>query len=53
MLNSLQMNSINRMKELFSSGQSGSFFFYSIDYKYVVKTIRKEEFEIFYDKLEN
>lgn len=35
------------MTELCSSSKSGSFFFYSADSKYVLKTISRKEFKLF------
>ena len=34
-----------------SSGKSGSFFFYTSDGKYMIKTIKKEEFNLLMDTL--
>ena len=34
------------LKELFSTGKSGSFFYYTSDGKFMLKTIRKEEFKL-------
>ncbi len=43
-MNSLIKGQLNSFSELTSSGKSGSFFFYSIDGKYVLKTIKREEY---------
>lgn len=34
-----------------SSGKSGSFFFYTSDGKFMIKTIRKDEFNLLLDNL--
>lgn len=44
MISSLLKGELRAFSELVSSGKSGSFFFYSVDGKYVLKTIRKDEF---------
>lgn len=35
----------NGLAELFSSGKSGSFFYYSADGKFMLKTISRNEFK--------
>lgn len=44
LISSLMKGELRAFTELTSSGKSGSFFFYSVDGKYVLKTIRKEEY---------
>lgn len=44
LISSLLKGELSSFSELVSSGKSGSFFFYSVDGKYVLKTISKEEF---------
>ena len=44
MLESWLLGSFSSLEGLCSSGKSGSFFFYSEDGKYMLKTIQKEEF---------
>src|SRR3990167_8368646 len=44
LVSSLIKGELRAFTELTSSGKSGSFFFYSIDGKYVLKTIREDEF---------
>ena len=34
-----------------STGKSGSFFFYTSDYKYMLKSVRRSEFKTLYKKL--
>lgn len=41
------------LTELCSSGKSGSFFYYTTDGKYMLKTIRKDEFKIMKGMLKN
>jgi len=43
MLSSLLKGNFHSLKELISSGKSGSFFYYSMDGKYTLKTIPKHE----------
>ena len=44
MLNGLIKGSLSTLAELTSSGKSGSFFYYSADGKYTLKTISRDEF---------
>jgi Phosphatidylinositol-4-phosphate 5-kinase len=44
MLNNLIMGNLKTLSELTSSGKSGSFFYYSADGKYTLKTISRQEF---------
>ncbi len=44
MLNNLIMGNLKTLSELTSSGKSGSFFYYSADGKYTLKTISRHEF---------
>ena len=41
------------LTELMSSGKSGSFFYYTNDGKYMLKTIRKDEFKLMKSMLES
>jgi len=43
MISSLIKGNFHSLKELISSGKSGSFFYYSMDGKYTLKTIPKHE----------
>ena len=45
LLTSLIKGELKTFSQLTSSGKSGSFFFYSVDGKYVLKTIKREEFQ--------
>jgi 1-phosphatidylinositol-4-phosphate 5-kinase len=42
----LVSGNIDTLAELTSSGKSGSFFYYTPDGKYMLKTIAREEFEV-------
>ena len=44
MITSLVRTELNTLEELISSGKSGSFFYYTADGKYTLKTIKREEF---------
>lgn len=44
---------LSSLMALTSSGKSGSFFYYSVDAKYVLKTIRRDEFKSFKTMLKN
>jgi hypothetical protein len=44
LINNLIRGEVKAYRELFSTGKSGSFFFYSVDGKYVVKTLRADEY---------
>lgn len=50
-LNSLLRGELTSFNELTSTGKSGSFFYYSADGKFILKTIKKEEFSVFLDLL--
>jgi 1-phosphatidylinositol-4-phosphate 5-kinase len=41
------------LKELCSSGKSGSFFYYTSDGNFMLKTIRKDEFKMMLDVKES
>lgn len=45
LINNLVRGEAKAYRELFSTGKSGSFFFYSIDGKYVIKTVRDDEYK--------
>ncbi len=45
-LNSLLRGELTSFNELTSAGKSGSFFYYSADGKFILKTIKKEEFTV-------
>jgi len=45
-LNNLLKGELTSFKELTSSGKSGSFFYYSANGKFILKTISKKEFEV-------
>jgi 1-phosphatidylinositol-4-phosphate 5-kinase len=53
MLSSLLKGNFHSLKELISSGKSGSFFYYSMDGKYTLKTIPKNEKNLLKDKLKD
>lgn len=44
-ISNLVQAKVATMSELISSGKSGSFFYYTADGKYTIKTIHKKEFE--------
>lgn len=46
-LGNLLITNTRSLKELVSYGKSGSFFYFSYDSKYLIKTISKNEFEFF------
>lgn len=46
MLNNLVRGELTSFNELTSAGKSGSFFYYSADGKYILKTISKKEFSV-------
>lgn len=46
-LTNLLTGEFNSLSELCSSGKSGSFFYYTADAKYMLKTISKAEFRFF------
>jgi len=46
-LTNLLTGEFNSLSELCSSGKSGSFFYYTADGKYMLKTISKNEFRFF------
>lgn len=52
-LSNLIKGNINTLSELFSTGKSGSFFYFTPDGKYTIKTIHKKEFAIFRSILKN
>ena len=52
-LNSLLTGDFSSLSELCSSGKSGSFFYYTADGKYMLKTISKTEFRFFKRILKN
>ena len=45
LISNLVRGELAAFRELFSSGKSGSFFYYSIDGKYVLKTLKKVEYQ--------
>jgi hypothetical protein len=45
LINNLIRGEVKAYRELFSTGKSGSFFFYSVDGKYVIKTLRADEYD--------
>ena len=45
LLGSLIGGNVTSLKEQFSTGKSGSFFYYTPDAKYMLKTIHHDEFE--------
>lgn len=45
-LNSLLKGELTSFNELVSNGKSGSFFYYSANGKFILKTITKEEFTV-------
>jgi Ca2+-binding EF-hand superfamily protein len=45
LISNLVKGELSAYRELFSTGRSGSFFYYSIDGKYVIKTIRYDEYK--------
>ncbi|KAL4472082.1 hypothetical protein ABPG72_001080 [Tetrahymena utriculariae] len=47
LLGNLIMGNLSNLTEKYSSGKSGSFFYYSYDDQYMLKTIKKEEFDFF------
>jgi Ca2+-binding EF-hand superfamily protein len=53
MLNNLIKGAIRSLAELTSTGKSGSFFYFSADGKYTLKTIPREEFHFLRDILRN
>ena len=53
MLNGLIKGNLSTLAELTSSGKSGSFFYYSADGKYTLKTISREEFHFLRKILKN
>jgi len=53
MIVNLLMGNIFSLSELISSGKSGSFFYYSADGKYMLKTISKNEFHFLKSILKN
>jgi len=53
MLNGLIKGNLSTLAELTSSGKSGSFFYYSADGKYTLKTISREEFHFLRKILNN
>ena len=52
-LTNLLTGDFNSLSELWSSGKSGSFFYYTADAKYMLKTISKNEFKFFKSILKN
>lgn len=52
-LTNLLTGEFNSLSELCSSGKSGSFFYYTADAKYMLKTISKAEFKFFKRILKN
>jgi len=46
-LSHLIKGNVNTLSELVSTGKSGSFFYYTADGKYTIKTIPPKEFKIF------
>jgi len=44
LMGSLVMGNITSLKEQCSTGKSGSFFYYTADSKYMLKTISRNEF---------
>ena len=44
LLSSLLKGDLSSLKELTSSGKSGSFFYYSADARFTLKTISRDEF---------
>lgn len=52
-VNSLLRGELSSFNELISSGKSGSFFYYSANGKFILKTISKEEFAVLLDILPN
>lgn len=46
MLSNLMLGSLSSLAELGSEGKSGSFFYFTSDGKYMVKTIRKDEHKL-------
>lgn len=52
-LGNLLMVKNRSLRELCSAGKSGSFFYYSYDSKFVLKTISTDEFEFFQEILED
>jgi len=53
MLSNLIKGDLSGLSELTSTGKSGSFFYYSADGKYTLKTISKDEFLFFREILKN
>ena len=47
MLGDLLFGNLSSLTEKVSSGKSGSFFYYSYDDKYMLKTISKDEYMLF------
>lgn len=45
LISSLIKGEITTFYELFSSGKSGNFFFYSMDGKYILRTLNRDEFK--------
>ena len=52
-LTNLLTGDFNSLSELWSSGKSGSFFYYTADGKFMLKTISKKEFKFFKNILKN
>ena len=53
MLNNLIRGNLKSLAELTSAGKSGSFFYYSADGKYTMKTVSREEFHFLKNILRN
>jgi len=47
------MGNLTSLSELISSGKSGSFFYYSPDGRFTIKTIKEKEFLVFKNMLKN
>ena len=52
-VNNLLKGELSSFNELISAGKSGSFFYYSANGKFILKTISKEEFTVLLDILPN
>jgi 1-phosphatidylinositol-4-phosphate 5-kinase len=50
-MNSLMRGELTSFNELTSAGKSGSFFYYSANGKFILKTMTKEEFTVLLDIL--
>ena len=52
-ITSLLKGDLNSLSELISSGKSGSFFYYTADGKYTLKTVKRDEFKFLKKILRN